>query len=104
MTLTKETITNERIQTIKKERTIFHHEIDALCDLALLAVALKPRPIEDAPKNVWGIGLVAGTENSGQMCMLQYEGPAKLASNGACIFHPTHFIPLSALAALMEGK
>lgn len=84
---------------IKSQRTNI-----AILTLALEALEMGPRPISEAPKNVWGIGMVAGVGGSEQMCMLKPEGPAKLASTGQCIFHPTHFVPLSALDGLMEGK
>jgi len=70
--------------------------------LALLAVALKPRPI--------------GPDANGKAVLVWYDDGSIEVVDENCfdfqpwtgrvpgVVNPTHFIPLSALAGLMEGK
>jgi hypothetical protein len=103
------TLAKEQIEAIRDgQLAVTEVRQFALCDLALLAVALKPRPIEGAPKDgSWLLGWCGGdmglcearpfawSKTKKQWCDLpdgdRFEGG----------WVPERFIEL---AALMEGK
>lgn len=100
MTPTKERIENWRafLSDVEPEDG---PELNAISDLALLAVALKPRPIEEAPDKggavlIWPIKVGRWTF-AANFDEYHFQGGWKRVEI-------SHFIPLSALSAMMEVK
>jgi hypothetical protein len=118
MTITKEQtamVDAELIATwreILKNRFSYQKDtVDELCDLALVGLAVQPRPISEAPKDgtvlilVWGDERVMGGWHEGSNDWCVSLPPPDELNDGATpwvaadnrTFNPTHFIPLSVL-------